>query len=93
MIKAKIGDSTLRMAGSHANAPELGAQIAEKVQAMFEPSELITVEISPVLAVHGFPNTAGIAFILDLYKTKKKQRHRISNPLRAQYIAPRPQTP
>lgn len=66
MIKAKIGDRKgLRMAVGHANAPELGAQIAEKVQAMFEPSELMTIEISPVLAVHGGPNTAGIAFILD----------------------------
>lgn len=64
MLKTEIGDRKgLKMAVGHCNDPALGEWLTKRVQTLFEPSELSCVDISPVLAVHGGPSTAGIAFL------------------------------
>lgn len=66
MIEAVVrdvgNDSSARIAVAHANAPQLGQAVAEKLAAKLRrsPSEFMLVEAGPAIAVHAGPGAVGI---------------------------------
>jgi DegV family protein with EDD domain len=56
------GADRVHMAVLHVAAPEEAASLAEKVEARFQPVEMIHAECGPVVGAHAGPGTLGIAF-------------------------------
>ncbi len=56
------GADRVHMAVLHVAAPEEAASLAEKVEARFQPVEMIHAECGPVVGTHAGPGTLGIAF-------------------------------
>jgi DegV family protein with EDD domain len=57
------GQSPVRLATLHANAPEEARQLLDKASAMLNASESILAEVSPVIANHAGPGTVGLAYM------------------------------
>ncbi len=55
-------EDRVHMAIIHVAAPEEAARLAEKVEARFQPVEMIHAECGPVVGTHAGPGTLGIAF-------------------------------
>jgi DegV family protein with EDD domain len=56
------GADRVHMAVLHVAAPDEAADLAEKVEARFQPVEMIHAECGPVVGAHAGPGTLGIAF-------------------------------
>lgn len=56
------GADRVHMAVIHVAAPDEAARLAEKVEARFQPVEMIHAECGPVVGTHAGPGTLGIAF-------------------------------
>lgn len=57
------GQSPVRLATLHANAPEEARQLLDKASAMLNATESILAEVSPVIANHAGPGTVGLAYM------------------------------
>ncbi len=59
----KIHDERLlQMAVVHADAEARAWELAKEVGSRFDPDELITSELSPVLGIHAGPDAVGVAY-------------------------------
>lgn len=56
---------TIHMSVLHVAAPEEAAQLAQQLQARYEPAELIQAECGPVVGAHAGPGTVGVAFYVE----------------------------
>ena len=59
------GEDRVHMAVLHVAAPEEAARLGEKVEAHFQPVEMIHAECGPVVGTHAGPGTLGIAFYVE----------------------------
>lgn len=57
------GRTPVRLATLHANAAEEAKQLLERASAMFQASESIFSEVSPVIGTHAGPGTVGLAYM------------------------------
>lgn len=57
------GRSPVRLATLHANAAEEAKQLLERASAMFQATESIFSEVSPVIGTHAGPGTVGLAYM------------------------------
>lgn len=57
------GRSPVRLATLHANAAEEAKQLLERASAMFQATESIFSEVSPVIGAHAGPGTVGLAYM------------------------------
>ncbi|MFN3741393.1 MAG: DegV family protein [Anaerolineales bacterium] len=57
------GRSPVRLATLHANAAEEAKQLLERASAMFQATESIFSEVSPVIGSHAGPGTVGLAYM------------------------------
>ncbi|MGD8397894.1 MAG: DegV family protein [Anaerolineae bacterium] len=59
------GDGGVHMSVLHVAAPDEAAELAQQLQARFEPVELIPTECGPVVGTHAGPGTVGVAYYVD----------------------------
>lgn len=57
------GRTPVRLATLHANAHEEAKQLLDRATAMFQASESIFSEVSPVIGTHAGPGTVGLAYM------------------------------
>ncbi|MFO3797417.1 MAG: DegV family protein [Anaerolineales bacterium] len=57
------GRSPVRLATLHANAAEEAKQLLERASVMFQATESIFSEVSPVIGTHTGPGTVGLAYM------------------------------
>jgi len=57
------GQSPVRLATLHANAPEEARQLLDKASVFLNATESILAEVSPVIANHAGPGTVGLAYM------------------------------
>ncbi len=57
------GRTPVRLATLHANAAEEAKQLLDRASAMFQASESIFSEVSPVIGTHAGPGTVGLAYM------------------------------
>jgi DegV family protein with EDD domain len=57
-----VNERPIRMAVAHADAEAPAWELAKQVRARFNPDELITSELSPVLGIHAGPDAFGLAY-------------------------------
>lgn len=59
------GANRVHMGVLHVSAPEEAVRFGERLQARFQPLELIDGECGPVVGTHAGPGTVGVAFYTD----------------------------
>lgn len=57
-----LNEPSIRMAVVHADAEARAWELAKEVRDRFNPDELITSELSPVLGIHAGPDAVGLAY-------------------------------
>jgi fatty acid-binding protein DegV len=57
-----VNERPIRMAVVHADAEASAWELAREVRDRFNPDELITSELSPVLGIHVGPDALGLAY-------------------------------
>jgi len=57
-----VNERPIRMAVVHADAEAPAWELAKQVRARFNPDELITSELNPVLGIHAGPDAFGLAY-------------------------------
>jgi len=57
-----VNERPIRMAVVHADAEASAWELAKEVRTRFNPDELITTELSPVLGIHAGPDALGLAY-------------------------------
>jgi len=57
-----VNERPLRMAVVHADAEKKAWQLAKAARERFQPDELITSELNPVVGIHAGPDALGLAF-------------------------------
>jgi fatty acid-binding protein DegV len=62
IVSRAAGQSSIRLATLHANAPEEAAALLEKCTLRLGAVEGILCEVSPTVAVHAGPGTVGLAY-------------------------------
>lgn len=64
-----IGDESaggsLHLAVLHAGAPTEAASLEERIRTRYQPAEILTGEVGPVIATHTGPGVVGAAFYVD----------------------------
>jgi DegV family protein with EDD domain len=64
LVRERIGDRTpIKLGILNADAPERGKHLADHCQEVFNPVELISSPVSPVIGTHTGPGTLGIAYL------------------------------